>query len=53
MRERVRQFGGQMNIESNKGTKLSFKFPIPQHETPEQDGAIQQDSDARKIQIAG
>ena len=52
MRERVRQFGGQMNFESNKGTKVSFKFPIPQHETPKQDGAIQQDSDARKIQIA-
>jgi PAS domain S-box-containing protein len=29
MRERVRQFEGQMNIESNgKGTKISFEFPL-------------------------
>ncbi len=30
MRERVRHFGGQMDIESNReGTKISFKFPLP------------------------
>jgi signal transduction histidine kinase len=35
MRERVRHFGGTMNIESNQeGTRISFKFPHSKTEAP-------------------
>jgi PAS domain S-box-containing protein len=42
MRERVRQFDGRMNIESNeKGTKISFKFPL-KTPTPKRESKIEQ-----------
>ncbi len=31
MRERVRRLYGNMNVESNGGTIVSFRFPVPQH----------------------
>ena len=37
MRERVRQFDGHMNIESNqRGTKISFSIPLAETAAPEQ-----------------
>ena len=43
MRERVRQFGGQMDIESNgSGTKVSFRFPFPRIATPRHEIVIPQ-----------
>jgi signal transduction histidine kinase len=36
MRERVRQFGGELEISSNgKGTRVTAFFPVPTTETPE------------------
>jgi len=41
MRERARHFGGHMMIESNqKGTKITFKFPLPKHAGSEQDNPL-------------
>jgi signal transduction histidine kinase len=52
MRERVRYFGGIMNIESNKdGTKISFLLPVPKGSKPE-DTVPPGDVD-QPIQIAG
>ncbi len=52
MRERVRHFGGKMNIESNKeGTKISFILPLPKTSKPE-DIVPPGDVD-QPIQIAG
>ena len=43
MRERVRHFGGQMDIESNHGgTKISFKFPAPKNATAKPDQTFRQ-----------
>jgi PAS domain S-box-containing protein len=45
MRERVRHFGGQMDIESNRGgTKISFKFPLPQDATAKREQIVGQES---------
>jgi signal transduction histidine kinase len=41
MRERARHFGGHMMIESNqKGTKITFKFPLPKHPGSERDNPL-------------
>jgi PAS domain S-box-containing protein len=46
MRERVRQFGGQMNIESTeKGTTISFTFPS--------ENGSRRESTVQPVQIAG
>ena len=43
MRERVRHFGGQMEIESGEqGTKITFTFPIPTDSSARQENASQQ-----------
>ncbi|MFZ0564276.1 MAG: response regulator [Terriglobales bacterium] len=45
MRERVRHFGGQMDIESNRGgTKISFKFPLLKNTTTKQEQIVGQES---------
>ena len=41
MRERVRQFDGHMNIESNaNGTKISFQFPLPKSTAAETQDSV-------------
>jgi PAS domain S-box-containing protein len=43
MRERVRQFDGQMNIESSdKGTSISFSFPLSRTSASERDSTTEQ-----------
>jgi PAS domain S-box-containing protein len=43
MTERVRQIGGEMEIESNEnGTKISFAFPAPATETSPVEDALEQ-----------
>ena len=52
MRERVRHFGGKMNIESNKeGTKISFTLPLPKTSKP--DDCVPPGDLDQPIQIAG
>jgi signal transduction histidine kinase len=42
MRERVRHFGGNMDIESGRqGTKITFTFPIPKDSPAKQENASQ------------
>jgi signal transduction histidine kinase len=42
MRERIRHFGGQMDIQSNgRGTKISFTLPLFESATLRQDSAVQ------------
>ena len=42
MRERVRQFQGEMNIESNQaGTRIFFRLPVPRNATTKQNDAWQ------------
>jgi PAS domain S-box-containing protein len=49
MRERVRQFQGQMNIESNQaGTTIFFEFPIPRGAMVKQNAAWQDDEPAQE-----
>ena len=44
MRERVRHFGGNMNIESTgAGTKISFQFPYAPADAARGDGELQPD----------
>jgi signal transduction histidine kinase len=43
MHERVRQVGGEMEIESNEnGTKISFAFPAPATETSPGEDVLEQ-----------
>lgn len=43
IREWVRHFGGQMDIQSNReGTKISFKFPLPKDAPPQRDPIVPQ-----------
>ena len=43
MRDRVRHFGGQMDIESNsEGTKISFKFPLPKDAPAKREQIVRQ-----------
>jgi PAS domain S-box-containing protein len=54
MRERVRHFGGRMDIESDKdGTKISFTLPLPKKETPKQDDVVLPGTTDQSIQISG
>ena len=41
MRERIRPFGGQMNVESNqRGTKVSFTLPLPNLANEDRDDQV-------------
>ena len=43
MRERVRQFDGQMNIESNReGTAISLRIPLPKNGAAKEDIGTQE-----------
>ena len=48
MRERIRHFGGHMDIESNdRGTKILFKFPIAK------DSPIKPENNLQQVQVTG
>ncbi len=58
MRERVRHFGGDMNIDSNReGTRISFKFPLPKTSAAKDDAGPQestvQESPVAQVQVPG
>jgi PAS domain S-box-containing protein len=54
MRERVRHFGGNMDIESDKsGTKISFSLPLPKKDSSRQDDVVLPGNVDQSIQIAG
>ena len=53
MRERVRHFGGEMNIESNReGTRISFKFPLPKNGASREDAGVPESAVAQ-VQVPG
>jgi PAS domain S-box-containing protein len=54
MRERVRHFGGEMQIDSNSGgTKISFKFPFSTKSVSEDVNVAQKKNPSQPMQISG
>jgi len=52
MRERVRHFGGTMNVESNKeGTRISFTLPLPK--TSKSEDVVPPGNIDQPLQVAG